>query len=445
MGILESLLAGLRTVSGSFPDARRGAIDYPMADVTMAAFSMFFMQSESFLGYQKRLERGQNDSNCRTLFGIAKIPTDNHIRTLLDRVAPDSLRPCFDQALETLAEQDGLRDFQRLGGRLLVALDGTEYFVSQKICCPRCLKRERSSGKTEYYHALLGATLVAPGHNRVLPLVPEFIAAQDGQVKQDCERNAAKRWLKDHGPHLARLRPIYLGDALFACQPLAEAVRATGADFLFVSKPESHKTLYEYLRGAEFQQHTVAERRPEGHSQTYGYRWTETMPLRDGKDALAVQWLEITITNSVGKTTYRNAFVTSLGITADNVAELAACARARWKVENENFNVLKNNGYNLAHNFGHGNSIWRPPLPRSICWPSPSTPSWTAWKPAGNRPAKPSARAKPSSPTSTASPATACFQTGRSYFLPWFPAKLPPLRIAGLTSSRSPVGTAAGF
>ena len=78
------------------------------------------------------------------------------------------------------------------------------------------------------------------------------------------------------------------------------------------------------------------------------------MPLRDGKDALAVQWLEVTIANSAGKTTYRNAFVTSLGITADNVAELAACARARWKIENESFNVLKNNGYNLAHNFGHG-------------------------------------------------------------------------------------------
>ncbi len=121
MEILESLLAGLRTVSGSFPDARRGATDYPMADLTMAAFSMFFMQSESFLGYQKRLEPGQNDSNCRTLFGIAKISTDNHIRTLLDGVAPDSLRPCFDQVLETLAAQDGLRDFQRLGGRLLVA------------------------------------------------------------------------------------------------------------------------------------------------------------------------------------------------------------------------------------------------------------------------------------------------------------------------------------
>ena len=157
MGILESLLAGLRTVSGSFPDTRRGEIDYPMADVTMAAFSVFFMQSESFLGYQKRLERGQNDSNCRTLFGIAKIPTDNHIRMLLDGVAPDSLQPCFDQALETLAEQDGSRDFQRLGDRLLVALDGTEYFLSQKISCPSCLKRERSSGKTEYYHALLGA------------------------------------------------------------------------------------------------------------------------------------------------------------------------------------------------------------------------------------------------------------------------------------------------
>ena len=48
------------------------------------------------------------------------------------------------------------------------------------------------------------------------------------------------------------------------------------------------------------------------------------------------------------------AFVTSLPVAKSNVAEIAACGRARWKIENEGFNVLKNNGYELEHNFGHG-------------------------------------------------------------------------------------------
>jgi hypothetical protein len=285
---------------------------------------------------------------------MKKIPTDNFIRLMLDPVSPEALQPCFDQVIGQLREGDGLKAFQRLGGRILLALDGTEYFCSQKLSCPQCLTRKRSNGKTESYHSMLAAMIVAPGHNMVLPLMPEFIAPQDGAEKQDCERIAAKRWLIAHAGRVASLRPVYLGDALFSCQPLAEAVLATGADFLFVCKKDSHKTLYEYVEGAPLEERTVTERRPGNRSLTYRYRWMEGVPLRDGKDAMNVNWLGVSILDAKGKTTYDGAFVTSLPLTRDNVVEVAACARARWKIENESFNVLKNNGYNLAHNFGHG-------------------------------------------------------------------------------------------
>src|SRR5664280_2835403 len=67
-----------------------------------------------------------------------------------------------------------------------------------------------------------------------------------------------------------------------------------------------------------------------------------------------VNWLGVSILDAKGKTTYDGAFVTSLPLTRNNVAEIAACARARWKIENESFNVMKNHGYELEHNFGHG-------------------------------------------------------------------------------------------
>jgi hypothetical protein len=357
MEIFESLMAGLRTACAGFTDARQSPDpdgNYSMADIGLSAFSLFFMQSESFLSHQRRLERGYGTSNCHTLFGMKKIPTDNYIRLMLDPVWPEALQPCFDQVIEQLRERDGLKAFQRLVGRTLVALDGTEYFCSQKLSCPQCLTRKRSNGKTEHYHAMLAAMIVAPGHNMVLPLMPEFITPQDGAGKQDCERNGAKRWLSAHAQRIAPLRPVYLGDALFSCQPLAEAVLETGADFLFVCKKDSHKTLYEYVDGAPLAEHTVIERRPGKRSLTYRYRWIEAVPLRDGKGALNVNWLGVSITDETGKTTYDGAFVTSLPVTADNVVEIAACARARWKIENESFYVLKNNGYNLAHNFGHG-------------------------------------------------------------------------------------------
>jgi len=361
MELLDTLVAGVRAACAAFPDARRGDVRYGMADIGMSASSLFFMQSESFLSHQRSLEEGRAASNCRTLFGMAAVPTDNHIRAMLDPVHPAHLQPVFDQVLDTLHRQGGLAPFGRLGGRVLVALDGTEYFCSQKLGCPGCLTRHRANGRTESYHALLAATLVAPGHAMALPLMPEFIAPQDGAEKQDCERNAAKRWLSAHGGRLQHLRPIYLGDDLFACQPVAEAIRAAGADFLLTAKPASHKALYDFMQGATLDERTVTQKAP-GKRLTYRYRWFTDAPLRDGGDAMLVNWVGVTITDAKGverrrspdKVTYSSAFVTSLPITPETVAEIVACARARWKIENESFNVLKSNGYHLEHNFGHG-------------------------------------------------------------------------------------------
>ena len=194
MQLLASLLAGLKAVCAAFPDPRKGRSgNIAMADFGLAAFALFFMQSASFLSFQRTLEKGQGRSNCQTLFGIAKIPSDNYIRDMLDEADPAMLAPCFER-LESLLVEPPLRQaFGRLGGRTLVAWDGTEFFCSQKLGCPHCLTRRRSNGKVESYHSMLAATVVAPGHAKIVPLMPEFIAPQDGAEKQDCERNAVER------------------------------------------------------------------------------------------------------------------------------------------------------------------------------------------------------------------------------------------------------------
>ena len=324
-----------------------------MADIGLSAFSLFFMGSPSFLAHQRTLAEGHGRSNCQTLFGMTAIPSDNYIRLMLDGAAPAAFDGLFLKALEAVAAADGLAPFQRLGGRVLIALDGTEHFHSRRIHCPHCSTRRRSDGGTEYFHSFLGASLVAPGHQRVLPLPPEFIVPRDGAEKQDCERNAAKRWLAAHGPQLARHRPVYLGDDLFACQPIAQAIQSCGGNFILTCKPSSHRTIAEYLDGADLDEHRQTVRQP-GKSATHIYRWLCGVPLRAGPDALPVNWFAIEIIDAKGKRTYANSFVTDLPVTAETVAELAACGRARWKIENETFNVLKTNGYNLEHNFGHG-------------------------------------------------------------------------------------------
>ena len=351
---LESLIAGFKALCATLPDRRRGENTvYDMTDICMAAFSVFFMQSPSFLALQTALQRGRGTSNCQTLFGMKRIPTDNHIRTMLDPVPPETLFTMFDTTLATLEAGGGLASFQRLGGHVLIALDGTEYFCSQKLSCESCSERKRANGKIEHFHAMVSAALVAPGHERALPLEPEFVTPQDGAEKQDCEARATHRWLAAHGPKYARLKPIYLGDDLSSRQATCEAVGEIGGHFLFTAKPSSHKTLYSWLDGAEV---PMFEQKIKQGARfvTHRYRWLEGVPLRDGKDAMLVNWLEIEIVDPLGKITYRNSFVTDLAVTQHSVAELAACARARWKIENETFNTLKTKGYNLEHNFGHG-------------------------------------------------------------------------------------------
>src|SRR5580704_10183445 len=173
MELLPSLLAGLRAVCAGFPDPRKGRRgNIAMADFGLSAFALFFMQSASFLAFQRGLEKGQGRSNCQTLFGIEKIPSDNYIRDMLDAADPALLQPCFERMEQMLAAPPLRAAFGRLGERTLIAWDGTEYFCSQKLGCPHCLRRKRANGNIESYHTMLAATAVAPGHSKVVPLFP---------------------------------------------------------------------------------------------------------------------------------------------------------------------------------------------------------------------------------------------------------------------------------
>jgi hypothetical protein len=357
MELLPSLLSGLKAVCAAFPDPRKGrGGNIAMADFGLSAFAMFFMQSASFLSFQRALEKGQGRSNCQSLFGVEKIPSDNDIRDMIDGADPALLAPCFLRIEQLLLEPVMREAFGRLGGRTLVALDGTEYFCSQKIACPHCQTRKRSNGKIESYHSMLAATVVAPGHSKVVPLAPEFIARQDGAEKQDCERAAVKRWHAAHGARLKPLRPVYLADDLFACHSVARMLEDGGDDFIFTCKETSHKSLYDFIDGAEPERHQEKVRKGKT-SETLRYRCIDRVPLRDGKDAMLVNWIGFEILDAKGVVKYKTALVTSLPVTKSNVAQIVESGRARWKIENESFNVLKNHGYELEHNFGHGENF----------------------------------------------------------------------------------------
>jgi len=211
-----------------------------------------------------------------------------------------------------------------------------------------------ANGKITYHHSVLCASIVCPFIKEAIPLVPEFIVPQDGNDKQDCETSAAKRWLIEHQESYKHLNPTILGDDLFSRQPMCKLIVELGFNFIFTCKRESHKTIYECLRGIEMEQLTYSTK-VGGKKYTYKYRFMNGIPIKDGEDAINVNWLEVTETTPKnGKQSYQGAFVTSHTITAKNVHEIAMAGRSRWRIENEHNNTLKTKGYRFEHNYGHG-------------------------------------------------------------------------------------------
>ena len=352
--IFDEIVLYLRSTLEGFPDKRTGKNKrYQMSDAALSAFSVFFTQTPSFLAYQRSMAEKKGINNAQSLFGVHQIPTDNHIRDLLDDVEPAQVFPVFWEIFRALEQTDHLSGFRCFENNLLIAVDGTEYFCSNRIHCPHCSSRTFKNGTTQYFHAVVTPVIVSPLNPKVIPLVPEFIVPQDGYDKQDCENAAAKRWIEKYAKRYAQLGITILGDDLYCHQPLCELILQQQLNFILVCQPKSHKTLYEWLEGMPVD--TMSIKRWKGKvCEIYTYRYLNQIPLRDGENALLVNWCELTITRSDGILVYRNTFATNHYITAQNVEAIVLAGRARWKIENENNNTLKTKGYNLEHNFGHG-------------------------------------------------------------------------------------------
>ncbi len=354
----DNMVQQLRSSIAYFPDKRTGKNKtYSIKDIALSAFSIFFTQSPSFLSFQTAMQLSKGVNNAKSLFDINKIPSDNHIRDILDEVSPSYVFPVFNYILEGLNNLDHLDIFRSYNHNLLCALDGTKYFSSKTIHCENCNVKEHKNGTVTYSHTVITPVFVVPGNNHVISLPPEFITPQDGHNKQDCENAAAKRWLNQYAPQYKELGITILGDDLYCKQPITSLIVQHGLDFILVCKPDSHKTLYQWIEELEGMQatETVIEKRWTGkRNEIDTYRFVNHVPLRDGEDAQMVNWCELTTTLPDGTIKYKNAFATNFEISKNNVKQIVTDGRARWKVENENNNVLKNRGYNIEHNFGHG-------------------------------------------------------------------------------------------
>ncbi len=330
-------------------------VNYRLYDIYMSGFAMFYLQDPSLLEFQRRFERELEANNLRTVFDIEQIPGDTQLREIIDTHDPQPISGVFCEYFRRLQRGKHLEQFRFLEEGYLLTMDGTEYFRSQAINCPRCLHSRSSTRGDSYYHQILQTTLVHPEKPQVLPLAPEFINNSDGQTKQDCEFSAAKRLIPRIRAEHRQLPIVLVADSLHAKTPIVRLLKQQRMSYLLTAKPADHKSLFEDIDGLRRGNLLDRYEWSDSRGVRYCYEWVNQVALTGAKDAVNVNFIEFRIIKK-GKQTYHNSWITDIEVSQENVKRLVRAARARWKIENEGFNTLKNQGYHLEHNFGHGNT-----------------------------------------------------------------------------------------
>ncbi len=353
-----SLRNSLSSLFCNFTDIRDPAkIDYSIHDAMMSGFACMYFQDPSLLQFQERLKEAENRNNLETLFAVNNIPGQTQLRDIVDEVKSEQLRPIFKESFSRLQRGRHLLPYQLFPGLYLCSIDGTQYFHSQSIHCDSCLTTEHKNGDISYSHKVLQAAIMHPDKRQVIPLMPEEIRNTDGNIKQDCEINAAKRLIPNIKKDHPQLGLIIVGDDLFSRQPFITDVLTTGYHYIFTVKPNSRKYLMEWVDAydkEDINELCIIDKK----GRTHKYEWVNHVPLFGSSDSIECSFFRYQIISKDkhgnDKITYKSSWVTDLEINEENVEILVQGARCRWKIENECFNTLKNQGYYIEHNYGHG-------------------------------------------------------------------------------------------
>jgi hypothetical protein len=350
----DALFATMQAGFNKIKDHRPGKVQHSLSDTLMAGFAMFSVKDPSLLAFDER--RLAEPHNLKTIYGMSTIPCDTSMREILDGVAPDSLRPLFRDVFRPLQRGKALEKMVFMEDSYLLNLDGTGYFSSKALYSDACMEKISAKGEVTYYLQTVGAALVHPDFKEVIPLCPEIIRKQDGETKMDCERNAIRRMLgklrRDH-PHM---KFIVNEDALASNAPHIDDLEAHDIRYIMGVKESDHKFLFQFVdqkvENGEAIELTVPDEK-DGEI-THCFRIVYNAPLNKSNQDRRVTFVEYWEDNPKKSKRLHFSWITDLEITEENVVQFMRGARARWKIENETFNTLKNQGYQFGHNFGLG-------------------------------------------------------------------------------------------
>jgi hypothetical protein len=332
-------------------------VEHEMHDVFMSGLATMYFQDASLLEFQKRLQSSKQRNNLKTMFAVESIPSDTQMRDVMDKVDSKELKPIFDDLFRLLQRGKHLEGYRVFGKYHACVMDGSEYFGSEKIRCPSCLTREvkkKRENSVRYIHQIMQAAIIHPRKSQVIPLPPEEIKNTDGKEKQDCEINAAKRLLKKIRESHPKLSLIIIADSLHSKQPVIELILSLrNMRYILTAKPDDHKKLMEWVNEQRLLKEVFRMEMKDRKDRTHIYEWINDVPLNGNDDAPSVNYFEYRIKDG-DRPVYHNSWVTDFAVDDENVEQLVELGRCRWMIENEVFNTVKNQGYHIEHNYGHG-------------------------------------------------------------------------------------------
>ena len=322
----DALLRSVQDVFCQVPEHRKGDREVPLHDALMSAFALFSLKAPSLLAFDKE----RTEANLQRVYGMGRVPCDTSMREILDPVDPEHLRAAFKAGFRTLQRGKALEEMVFVQDHYLLALDGTGYFSSNEIHCDSCLEKHHTNGTVTYSHQMLGAALIHPDKREVIPFMPEPIVKQDGTEKNDCERNAAKRFVtkfrQDH-PHL---KVIVTDDSLSSNAPHIETLQVHNMRYILGVKEGDHAFLFEQVAQAERAGRVTYYDREDHHAKVHHrFRFVSDMPLNASNSDLRVNFIECWETTAKGKVQHFS-WVTDLRVNKGTVYRIMQGARARW-------------------------------------------------------------------------------------------------------------------
>lgn len=345
----DALFSQVRSGFEKIPEHRSKNSTISLPDALMSGFAMFSLKDSSLLAFE---ERQSEDTNLKPIYKINNVPCDTQMRTILDEVDPTDIEPSFNDIFRNLQRGKVLEPMIFMNRCYLISIDGTGYFSSNNIHCDSCCTKINSkTGEITYQHQMLGAAIVHPDVREVIPLAPEPIIKQDGESKNDSERNASKRLLEKLRKAHPHLRLIVIEDGLSSNAPHIRELKKHHMHYILGAKKGDHAFLFDYVDSA-VKEGLTTEIQYENDDVVHQFRFINQVPLNASNKDLLVNFVEYWETTP--KKTMHFSWVTDMHVTEENVSKIMRGGRARWRIENETFNTLKNQGYHFEHNFGHG-------------------------------------------------------------------------------------------